>query len=225
MSERADIPAPDEEDPFREFEGPPDAEGLEPQFSPHTLDELRRTVDEDWELVARRVAIALRTCAWLLEPREVVSAALCRMLLYNEEPRATSEKGAFIDAQIEASMKSELTRDQEEERASVPITLPVQKRFSFLAEALGIPMETTRTACIVLNDAEQPLRGAFFECVLMRREVDDYAANSGHTSAEVLALLETTLERLDQEVWAIDPAILQSGRHIEPFNLDGGRHA
>ena len=223
MSLPAERPDHDEFDPFEAYQEGDGEDEFELDIDPELVDRVRELEKREGEKVALEVAHLLRRRAWLLEPVRVVTGALCRMALYDGVDLPQAERRPFLREQVERAMESELVRDREDERAGVPVGLPMETRFEHLAASLGVPLELTRAVCVTMNEAVPPTRELFFEAVVMRRPLEEIALESSRSTKELRSSLAEATRNLSRGVWPIDPRALRLDEKLNPFDLMGGR--
>ena len=222
MGERFPVEDLPGEDPFEDQEGLDEVGPIDIVLSPAIAESLRRVTVSHGELVVHQVAEALRQHALLLEPSKVTSGVLCRMALYDGSGLKGFDGPRIDERWLVDAMRNEMEQDLEDERGAVPLATPVETRFEYLAETLGMPMELARKACVTINQLDSHPRTAFFEVALMRCPIEEVAEKNGESAGHWWEALGAAAHSLTEQAWTIDIARLQSKTKVEPFDLRGG---
>ncbi len=179
----------------------------EPEPAPLPF-EARRTQREILELLLERDPLDLyaTVCrrvderAYLLDEETVTRRATAACALAARSYGGTPDLRRWVLVHIDRVIESLLEEDVEAERGGPPNPAPGMRefRFTFIAEALGQPVERGRRLCNWINALPERTRKAFYEVEIKGLPAELHACRSGLTQDEVegaLALAAALLAR------------------------------
>jgi hypothetical protein len=96
-------------------------------------------------------------------------------LAYRGDPELTP----WIETQIDRAIQDFLEEDAYEEASGKPLSEPVDERYKFLVDLLGIPPAKARKACITFNGLPNKDRRTFWAVCVEGKSIHRYVAE-GH---------------------------------------------
>jgi hypothetical protein len=140
---------------------------------------LRRICDGDPLDFAGRTMRRIRERAFLMDSARLALRSMAYAAhsapSYCGEPALSP----WIDKQIDQAIQDFLEEDAYEEASGQPLTEPVDERYAFLVDLLGIPPAKARKACITFNGLPNKDRRTFWAVCVEGTSIHRYVAE-GH---------------------------------------------
>lgn len=172
----ADEPAEPGPDEQPEDEPYPGAEFLGGQLPSKIL---RRLCNGDPLGFADRTLRRIRERALLIDSARLGMRAMAYVAHDAPKYRGKPELGLWIEQQIDRGIQDFLQEDAYQEATRTPLREPIDDRYSFLVDLLGIPPLKARKACITFNALPNKDRHTFWAVCVEGISIHRYVAE-GH---------------------------------------------
>ncbi|MCB9902931.1 MAG: hypothetical protein H6831_00845 [Planctomycetes bacterium] len=173
---------------------------------------LRRLCNGDPLDFAGRTLQRIRERALLMDSARLAMRSMAYVAHAGRAYRGEPSLAQWIDQQIDRAIQDFLEEDAYEEASGKPLGEPVDERYAFLVDLLGIPPAKARKACIVFNGLPNKDRRTFWAVCVEGKSIHRYVAE-GHGPPKKIK------QRIDKVFRAL------SFLDEEPpagFSLDGG---
>jgi hypothetical protein len=151
---------------------------------------LARLIEGDPFHVAERCTARLRDRALLIDTERLTLRSMARIAYAGFLHRADLPLHTLLTSCIDRAIEDLMREDREEERAQL---LPVDHRYGFVSQALGIEPGLARRACIVFNSLPTPQREVAWAVMVERRSIELYAAEEHRPPDLVRTLLKDAI--------------------------------
>lgn len=151
-------------------------------------DEVGRRLMEGDPLGLRGVAMArLREEGLLLSPDRVLTRLAARVVYESSKLGTVRAFRRWVYRAAPKVLRELVREDAEADREATESESDAQLHHGWLAQLLGIPPELARSASIAFNRLPRNTRCAFFEVVLLRTPLGQYADTAGLSGGDVEA--------------------------------------
>jgi len=168
---------------------------------------LERLLDGDPLELEARCRAKLQESALLLDLSRLHLRALARVAHRAPHYRGEPPLGEWLTDRIEDSIQDLLEEDRDAERLGTLPQTPVDHRYRFVSELLGLEVSLARRTCVAFNDLPSEVRCAWFAVAVLGKSVNRYVAEGHGPPEEVKAHVKRALTeiakaarpRLDEE--------------------------
>lgn len=173
---------------------------------------LRRLCTGDPLDFSGRTMRRIRERAFLMDSARLAMRSMAYVahdaLKYRGEPALTP----WIETQIDRAIQDFLEEDAYDEASGRPLNEPVDERYSFLVDLLGIPPSKARKACITFNGLPNKDRRTFWAVCVEGKSIHRYVAE-GHGPPKKIK------QRIDKVFRALS---FLEDEEPPGFSMDGG---
>ena len=140
---------------------------------------LRRLCNGDPLDFAGRTLKRIRERALLMDSARLAMRSMAYVAHGAPSYRGDPALAPWIDKQIDRAIQDFLEEDAYEEASGKPLGEPVDERYAFLVDLLGIPPAKARKACITFNGLPNKDRRTFWAICVEGKSIHRYVAE-GH---------------------------------------------
>ena len=161
---------------------------------------LERLIDGDPLEIEPRCRERLDTLAFLVDLSRTHLRAVARVAHAATRWRGTPPFREWLQERIDFSIRELVTEDREEERAGMLPSEPLDPRYGFVSDVLGIEPELGRRACLAFNSLPDRVRCSYYAVAVLGSTVNDRVAEGYGPPERVRADIKMALQAISRAI-------------------------